>query len=178
MTFIDVVTYLESDILESEVKWALGSISTNKARGSDGIPAELFQILKDDAVKVLHSIYQQVWKTQQRPQDWKKSVFISIPKKGIPDYLTCLLRNLYEGQEVIDPHEEQLTGSKLGKEYKKAVYHHLVDLTYISQAGWITSWNQDFQENYQQPQICRWYHSNHRKWRGTKEPLDEGERGK
>ena len=130
-----MVTYLESDILESEVKWALGSISTNKARGSDGIPAELLQILKDDDVKVLHSIYQQVWKIQQRPQDWKKSVFISIPKKGIPDYLTCLLRNLYEGQEVTDPHKEQLTGSKLGKEYEKAVYRHLVDLTYICQAG-------------------------------------------
>ena len=100
MTFIDVVTYLESDILESEVKWALGSISTNKARGSDGIPAELLQILKDDDVKVLHSIYQQVWKIQQRPQDWKKSVFISIPKKGIPDHITCVLRNLYAGQEA------------------------------------------------------------------------------
>ena len=70
MTFIDVVTYLESDILESEVKWALGSSTRNKVRGGDGIPYQIpFQILKDDAVKVLHSIYQQVWKTQQRPQD-------------------------------------------------------------------------------------------------------------
>ena len=66
----------------SEVKWALGSITTNKASGSDGIPDELFQILKDDAVKVLHSICQQIWKTQQWPQDWKRSVFILIPKKG------------------------------------------------------------------------------------------------
>ena len=77
----DVITNLEPDILESEVKWALGSIITNKARGGDGIPVELSQILKDDAVKVLHSICQQIWKTQQWPQDWKNSVFIPIPKK-------------------------------------------------------------------------------------------------
>ena len=72
----DVITLLELDILECEVKWALESITTNKASGGDGIPAELFQILKDDAVKVLHSICQQIWKTQQWPQDWKRSVFI------------------------------------------------------------------------------------------------------
>ena len=77
-----VITHLEPDILECEVKWVLGSITTNKASGSDGIPAELFQILKDDAVKVLHSTCQQIWKTQQWPQDWKRSVFIPIPKKG------------------------------------------------------------------------------------------------
>ena len=77
-----VITHLEPDILECEVKWALGNITTNKANGGDGIPAELSQILKDDAVKVLHSIYQQIWKTQQWPQDWKRSVFIPIPKKG------------------------------------------------------------------------------------------------
>ena len=77
-----VITHLEPDILESEVKWALGSITMNKASGGDGIPAELFQILKDDAVKVLHSIFQQIWKTQQWPQDWQRSVFITIPKKG------------------------------------------------------------------------------------------------
>ena len=77
-----MITHLESDILECEVKWALGSITTNKASGGEGIPVELFQILKDDAVKVLHSICQQIWKTQQRPQDWKRSVFIPIPKKG------------------------------------------------------------------------------------------------
>ena len=76
------ITHLEPDILECEVKWALGSITTNKASRSDGIPVELFQILKDDAVKVLHSIYQQIWKIQQWPQDWKRSVFIPIPKKG------------------------------------------------------------------------------------------------
>ena len=77
-----VITHLETDILECEVKWALGSIATNKASGSDGIPVELFQILKDDALKVMHSICQQIWKTQQWPQDWKRSVFVPIPKKG------------------------------------------------------------------------------------------------
>ena len=77
-----VITHLEPDILECVVKWALGSIIMNKASGSDGIPVELFQILKDDAVKMLHSICQQIWKTQQWPQGWKRSVFIAIPKKG------------------------------------------------------------------------------------------------
>ena len=77
-----VITHLEPDTLECEVKWTLGSITTNKASGGDGIPVELFQILKDDAVKVLHSICQQIWKTQQWPQDWKRSVFIPIPEKG------------------------------------------------------------------------------------------------
>ena len=79
-----VITHLEPDILECEVKWALRSMTTNKASGDDGIPTELFQILKDDAVKVLHSICQQIWKTQQWPQGWKKLVFISIPKKRLP----------------------------------------------------------------------------------------------
>ena len=78
-----VIIHLEPDILECEVKWALGSITTNKARGGDGIPVEIFQILKDDAVKVLHSICHQIWKTQQWPQDRKRSVFIPVPKKGI-----------------------------------------------------------------------------------------------
>ena len=77
-----VITHLEPDILEYEVKWASGSITTNKATGDDGIPAEFFQILKDDAVKVLHSICQQTWKIQQWPQDWKRSVFIPILKKS------------------------------------------------------------------------------------------------
>ena len=77
-----MITDLEPDILDCEVKWALGSITMNKASGGDGIPVELFQILKDDAEKVLHSIYQQIWKTQQWPQDWKRWVFIPIPKKG------------------------------------------------------------------------------------------------
>ena len=77
-----MITHLESDILESKVKWVLRSITTNKASGGDGIPVELFQLLKDDAVKVLPSIYQRIWKTQQWPQDWKRSVFIPIPKKS------------------------------------------------------------------------------------------------
>ena len=77
-----MITHLEPDILEYEIKWALGNITMNKASGGDGIPVELFQILKDDAVKMLHSISQQIRKTQQWPQDWKRSVFIPIPKKG------------------------------------------------------------------------------------------------
>ena len=77
-----MITHLEPDILECEVKWALGSITTNKASGGDGTSVELFQILKDDAVKVLHSICQQIWKTQQWPQEWKRSVFIPVPKKS------------------------------------------------------------------------------------------------
>ena len=90
-----MITHLEPDILECEVRRALGSISMNKASGGDGIPLELFQILKDDAVKALHSICQQIWKTQQWPQDWKRSVFIPIPKKGnakeCPSYCTIAL---------------------------------------------------------------------------------------
>ena len=90
-----VITHQEPDILETEVKWALESITTNKASGGDGIPVELFQILKDDAVKVMHSICQQIWKNQQWPQDWKRSVFIPISKKGnakeCSNYLTIAL---------------------------------------------------------------------------------------
>ena len=77
-----MITHLEPDILECKVKWALGSVTMNKVSGGDGIPGELFQILEDDAVKVLHSICQQIWKTQQWQEDWKRSVFIPIPKKG------------------------------------------------------------------------------------------------
>ena len=77
-----VITHLEPDILECEIRWALESITMNKASGGNGIPIELFQILKDDVVKVLHSKCQQIWKTQQRPQDWKRSVFTPVPKKG------------------------------------------------------------------------------------------------
>ena len=88
-------THLEPDILEYEAKWALGSITMNKVSRGDGIPVELFKILKDDTVKVLHSICQQIWKTQQWPQDWKRSVFIPIPKKGnakeCSDYPTIAL---------------------------------------------------------------------------------------
>ena len=77
-----MITHLDPDILECEVKWAVGSITMNKASGGDGIPVELFQVLKDDGVKELHSLCQQIWKTQQWPEDWKRSVFIPIPKKG------------------------------------------------------------------------------------------------
>ena len=90
-----MVTHLEPDILEHEVKWALGSITTNKASGGDGIRAELFKTLKGDAIKVLHSICQKIWKTQQWPQDWKRSVFIPVPKednaKEYSDYHTVVL---------------------------------------------------------------------------------------
>ena len=90
-----VITHLEPDILECEVKWVLGSIITNKASGGDGISIELFQIIKDDAMKMIHSIYQQIWKTQQGPQDWKRSAFIPISKKGnakkCSNYLTIAL---------------------------------------------------------------------------------------
>ena len=79
-----MIIHLEPDNLEGEIKWALGSIAINKASGGEGIPNELFQIIKDDAVKVLHSICQQNWKTQQWPQDWKRSVFIPVPKKAMP----------------------------------------------------------------------------------------------
>ena len=92
---VGVITHLEPDILECEVKRTLGSITINKASGGDGIPGKLFQILKDDAVKVLHSVCQQIWKAQQWPQDWKRSVFIPIPKKGnakeYSDYCTITL---------------------------------------------------------------------------------------
>ena len=89
-----MITQLEPDILECKVKWALGSITMNKVIGGDGIPVELFQILKDDVVKVLHSIHQQIWKAQQWPQDWKRSVFIPIPKgnaKECSNYCTIAL---------------------------------------------------------------------------------------
>ena len=85
-----VITHQEPDILECEVKGAIGSMTMNKAIGGDGISAELFQILKDDDVKVLHSIHQQIWKTQQWPQDWKKSVFIPIPKRAMPKSIQTL----------------------------------------------------------------------------------------
>ena len=95
-----MITHLEPDILACEVKWTLESIAMDKASGGDGIPVELFQILKDDAAKVLHSVCQQVWKTQQWPQDWKRSVFIPIPKKGnakeCSNYRTIALIHMLE----------------------------------------------------------------------------------
>ena len=106
-----VITHLEPDILEFEVKWALGSITMNKASGGDGIPVELFQILKDDSMKALPSICQQIWKTQQWPQDWKKSVFIPIPKKGnakeCSNYHTIALIS-YASKVMLNIHQARL----------------------------------------------------------------------
>ena len=93
ITMMVMISHLEPDILESKVKWALGSITMNNPSGGDGIPAELFQVLKDDAVKVLHSICQQIWKTQRWPQDWNRSVFIPIPNKGNAKECSKLLHN-------------------------------------------------------------------------------------
>ena len=90
-----MIIHVDPDILECEVKWALGSTAMNKASGGDGIPVELFQILKDDAVKVLHSVCQQIWKTQQWPQDWKRSVFIPIPKRQCQRMLKLLYNFTY-----------------------------------------------------------------------------------
>ena len=117
-----VITHLEPDILECEVKWALGSITMNKASGGDGISAELFQILKDDAVKVLHSICQQIWKTQQWPQDWKRSVFISIHKKG--NALKC---SNYCTIALI-PHTGKVTLKILQAKLQQYVNHELPDI--------------------------------------------------
>ena len=107
-----VITHLEPDILECEVKWALESITTNKASGRDGIPVELFQSLKNDAVKVLHSICQQIWKTQQWPQDWKRSVFIPTPKKGnakeCSNYCTIALISHTSTEKAMAPHSSTL----------------------------------------------------------------------
>ena len=131
-----MITHLEPDILECKVKGALGSIITDKASGSDGIPAELFQILKDDAVKVLHSICQQIWRTQQWPQDWKRSVFIPIPKEGNAKECSnyCIIALISDASKVMLKVLQvrlQQTGTKLGKEYVKAIYCHPAYLTYI-----------------------------------------------
>ena len=111
-----VITHLEPDILECEVKWALGSITMNKASEGDGIPVGLFQILKDDAVKVLHSICQQIWETQHWPQDWKRSVVISVPKKGnakeCSDY-HIILHASKDMFKILQPRLQQYTNQKL-----------------------------------------------------------------
>ena len=103
-----VITHLQPDILECEIKWALGTNTTNKASGGDGIPVELFQILKDDAVKVLHSLCQQIWKTQQWPQDWKRSVFIPTPKKAVPK----------NGQTTTQLHSSHTLAKKFSKFFR------------------------------------------------------------
>ena len=118
----DVITNLQPDILECEIRWAIGSTTKNKASGGDGIPAELFQILKDDAVKVLHSIHQQVWKIQQWQQDWKRSVFIPIPKKGsakeCSNYCTIALI----------PHISKVIFKILQARFQQYVNHELPDV--------------------------------------------------
>ena len=107
-----VITHLEPDILECEVKWALGSITVNKASGGDGIPVMLFQMQKDDAVKVLHSISQQIWKSQQWPQDWKRAVIIPIPKEGnakeCSNYHTIALISHASTEKAMAPHSSTL----------------------------------------------------------------------
>ena len=266
-----MVTHLEPDILECEVKWALGSITTNKASGSYGIPAELFPILKDGAVKVLNLICQQIWKTQQWPQDWNRSVSIPVSKKGnakecsaqlysslwlldhsklwkilketgVPDQLTCPLGNLYAGWEatvssrhgtadwftigkgvwqdcilslclfnVCAEHvmwnvrlDESQDGIKMAGSYINKLSCSDGNKfacnagdpgsipTHSSILTWEIPWTEEpgglesmgcKESNMIEAadtftfQIRRWYHPNDRKWRGTEEPLDEGERG-
>ena len=145
-----MISPLEPDILDCEVKWALGSITTDKASGSDGIPAKLFQILKYDAVKVLHSICQQIWKTQQWPQDWKRSVFIPIPKEGNAKECSnyCTIALISDASKVmlkILQVRLQQTGSKLGKENVKAVYHHPAYLTYMQSTSCEIPWLEESQ---------------------------------
>ena len=129
-----MITHLEPDIPECEVKWALGSITTNKASGGDGIPVELFQILKDDAVKGLHSICQQIWKTQQWPQDWKRSVCIPIPKKGnakeYSNYCTAaLISHASKVMLKILQARLQLDDWIMdkGREFQKSIYFCFID---------------------------------------------------
>ena len=147
-----MITHLEPDILECEVKWALESITTSKASGGDGLPVELFQILKDDAVKLLHSICQQIWKTQQWPQDWKMSVFILIPKKGhakeCSNYCTIAL-NLHASKVMLKILQARL---------QQYVNHELPDVqagfrkcrgirNQIANICWIIEKAREFQKN-------------------------------
>ena len=147
-----VITHLEPDILECEVKWTLGSITTNKASVGDGIPVELVQILKDDAVKILHSTCQQIWKTQQWPQDWKRSVFILIPKKGnakeCSNYRTIALIS----------HASKVMLKILKARLQQYVNHELPDVQagfrkgrgtrdQIANIHWITEKAREFQKN-------------------------------
>ena len=147
-----VITALEPDILEYEVKWALGSITMKKTSGGDEIPAELFQILKDDAVMVLHSVWQQIWKTQQWPHDWKRSVFIPIPKKGkakqYSDYHTIALIS-HTNKVMLKIHQARIqqyvnrelpdvqTGSRKGRGTRDQ----------IASIHWIIEKAQEFQKN-------------------------------
>ena len=147
-----MITHLEPDILECEVKWALESITTNKGSGGDGITVKLFQILKDDAVKVLHSICQQIWKTQQWPQDWKRSVFSPIPKKGnakeCSNYRTIALNS----------HTSKVMLKILQARLQQHVNHELPDVQadfrkgrgtrdQIASIHWIIEKTREFQKN-------------------------------
>ena len=147
-----VITHLEPDILDCEVKWASRSTPTNKASGGCGIPVELFQILKDDAVQVLHSICQQIWKTQQWPRDWKRSVFISVPKKGnakeCSNYCTIALIS----------HASKVMLKSLQARLQQYVYHELPDVQagfrkgrgardQIANIRWIMEKAREFQKN-------------------------------
>ena len=137
-----VLTHLKPDILECKVKWTLGSMTTNKASGDDGIPAKLFQILKDDAVKVLYSKCQQIWKTQQWPQDWKKSVFISIPKKGIAliSHTSKVILKILQGrlqQYVNQERPDSQAGFRKGKGTRDQ----------IANICWIIEKAREFQKN-------------------------------
>ena len=147
-----MITHLEPDILECEVKWALESITTNKASGSDGIPIDLFQILKDDAVKVLHSICQQIWKPQQWPQDSKRSIFIPIPKKG--NAKEC---SNYRTIPLIS-HASKVILKILQASLQQYVYHELLDVQagyrksrgtrdQIANIHWIIKKAREFQKN-------------------------------
>ena len=147
-----VITHLEPDILECEVKWVLESIMTNKASGGDGIPVELFQILKHDAVKVLHSTCQQIWKTQQWPQDWKMSVFIPIPKKGnVKEYSNYRTITLFS-------HASKVMLKNLQARLQQYVNHELPDVqagfrkrrrtsNQIANICWIMEKAREFQKN-------------------------------
>jgi len=152
ITHDGVITQLEPDILECKVKWALGSITRGKASGDDGVPAELFQILKDDAVKVLHSICQQIWKTQQWPQDWKKSTFIPLPKK----------RNAKECSNyhtiALISHASKVMLKILQARFQQYVNRELSDVQAVFRKGrgtrdqianicWITEKAREFQKN-------------------------------
>ena len=147
-----MITHLEPDILECEVKWALESISTNKASGGDGIRVELFQILKDDIVKVLHSICQQIWKTEQWPQDWKRSIFIPIPKKGNAKECSnyCTIPLISQASKIM----LKILQARL----QQYMHHELPDVQAVSRKDrgtrdqianicWIIEKSRDFQKN-------------------------------
>ena len=164
ITMVWSITHTEPNTLECEVKWALGSITMNRASRHDGIPVELFQILKDDAVKVLHSICQQIWKTQQWPQDWKRSVFIPIPKKGnakeysnyhpialisntskvmlkilqanLQKYGNCELQMFKQDLEKVDEPEIKLPTSP-GGQNTRVPEKHLLLLYWLCQSLWL-----------------------------------------